>query len=105
MKSHRGVGQSGSDDIGVPKEIKAQEERVALLPSGVYQLIQSGHEVIVEFEAGTGAGFSNDDYKQAGAQLESDHAGVFERSELIVKVKEPQPEECALFRKGQILFT
>jgi alanine dehydrogenase len=91
--------------IGVPKEIKAQEERVALLPSAVYQLIQSGHEVIVEFEAGTGAGFSNDDYQQAGAQLESDHAGVFERSELIVKVKEPQPEEYALFRKGQILFT
>src|SRR2546426_9214753 len=91
--------------IGIPKEIKGQEYRVALLPSAAYQLIQRGHEVIVERSAGTGAGYPDADYDQAGATLVSDHAAVFEKADLVVKVKEPQPSEYALLRPGQILFT
>src|SRR5256712_7615857 len=91
--------------IGVPKEIKGQEYRVALLPSAAYQLIKRGHEVIVERSAGTGAGYPDADYDQAGATLVSDHAAVFEKADLIVKVKEPQPSEYALLGPGKILFT
>jgi alanine dehydrogenase len=91
--------------IGVPKEIKDQEFRVALLPSAVYQLIQRGHKVIVERNAGAGAGFSDAEYEKAGAQLVSDHAEVFRQAELIVKVKEPLPAEYPLLRAGQMLFT
>src|SRR5438477_6274668 len=91
--------------VGVPKEIKGQEYRVALLPSGAYQLIKRGHAVVVERGAGTGAGYPDADYDQAGATLVSEHAAVFEQSDLVVKVKEPQPSEYALLRPGQILFT
>jgi alanine dehydrogenase len=91
--------------IGVPKEIKQQEHRVALLPSVVYQLTRMGHEVFVERGAGTGAGFPDDEYAQAGAKLLDDHAAVFERGDLIVKVKEPLPSEYALLRPDQILLT
>jgi len=91
--------------IGVPKEIKEQEYRVALLPSGAYQLIQRGHEVIVERNAGAGAGFLDVEYEQAGAALTDSHAAVFEKAGLVVKVKEPLPSEFALLRPGQILFT
>src|SRR6266404_1040312 len=91
--------------VGVPKEIKGQEYRVALLPSAAYQLIQRGHQVIVERGAGAGAGYADADYDQAGAKLVSDHAAVFGEAELVVKVKEPQPSEYELLRPGQILFT
>src|SRR5438445_911657 len=91
--------------VGVPKEIKGQEYRVALLPSAAYQLIQRGHQVIVERNAGAGAGYPDADYDQAGATLVSEHAAVFEQADLVVKVKEPQPSEYALLRPGQILFT
>src|SRR5713101_2913517 len=91
--------------VGVPKEIKGQEYRVALLPSAAYQLIKRGHEVVVERGAGAGAGYPDADYDQAGATLVSEHAAVFEKSDLVVKVKEPQPSEYALLRPGQILFT
>jgi alanine dehydrogenase len=91
--------------IGVPREIKDQEFRVALLPSAAYLLVKRGHQVVVERGAGLGAGFADSDYEQAGATLTSDHAEVFARGELIVKVKEPQPAEHALLRAGQILFT
>ena len=91
--------------IGVPKEIKGQEYRVALLPSAAYQLIKRGHQVIVERNAGVGAGYPDADYDQAGATLASDHAEVFEKADLIVKVKEPQPSEYPLLRPGQMLFT
>lgn len=91
--------------IGVPKEIKEQEHRVALLPSATYQLIKRGHRVIVEKGAGVGTGYPDADYEAAGAILESDHAAVFKQGELIVKVKEPQSSECPLLRPGQILFT
>src|SRR5881296_3137645 len=91
--------------VGVPKEIKGQEYRVALLPSGAYQLIQRGHEVLVEQGAGAGAGYPDADYAQAGATMAADHAAVFEKADLIVKVKEPQPSEYPLLRPGQLLFT
>src|SRR5438874_1501629 len=91
--------------IGVPKEIKGQEYRVALLPSAAYQLIKRGHEVVVERNAGAGAGYPDADYAQAGATLVADHAAVFEKADLVVKVKEPQPAEYELLRPKQILFT
>ncbi len=91
--------------IGVPKEIKEQEYRVAVTPSAAYQLIKRGHRVIVETQAGAGAGFPDGDYEDVGAIIIPDHAGVFERAELIVKVKEPQLAEYALLRRGQLLFT
>lgn len=91
--------------IGVPKEIKEQENRVALLPSAAYQLIRDGHEVVVEECAGIGSGYSDKDYADAGATLVGGHEEVFRRAELIVKVKEPLPSEYALLRPGQILFT
>lgn len=91
--------------IGLPKEIKQQEHRVALLPSAAYQLIKRGHTVIVERNAGTGAGYPNADYEQAGATLVDSHAAVFEKAGLVVKVKEPLPEEYPLLRPGQVLFT
>ena len=91
--------------IGIPKEIKAQEFRVALLPSAAYQLVQRGHQVLVGRDAGAGAGFSDAEYVKAGATILDDHAAIFSRAELIVKVKEPQPSEYPLLRPGQILFT
>jgi len=91
--------------IGVPKEIKAQEYRVALLPSAAYQLIQRGHQVLVERGAGVGAGYPDAEYEKAGATLLDDHAAIFNQADLIVKVKEPQPTESILLRPGQILFT
>jgi alanine dehydrogenase len=91
--------------LGVPKEIKTQEYRVALLPSAAYQLTKRGHAVLVERGAGVGAGFMDKEYERAGAELVHTHATVFERSDLVVKVKEPQPTEIPLLRRGQILFT
>jgi alanine dehydrogenase len=91
--------------IGVPKEIKEQEYRVALLPSAAYQLIKRGNHVLVERNAGAGAGYPDSDYAQAGATLVADHTRVFAESDLVVKVKEPLPAEYALLRPGQILFT
>jgi alanine dehydrogenase len=91
--------------IGVPREVKQQEHRVALLPSAAYQLIKRGHRVIVERNAGTGAGYPDADYEQAGAEIAKSHAQVFEHAGLIVKVKEPQPDEYPLLRPDQILFT
>ncbi len=91
--------------IGVPKEIKEQENRVALLPSAAYQLIKRGHRVVVETGAGVGSGYSDAEYAKAGAELIPDHSEIFARADLIVKVKEPLADEYALLRKGQILFT
>jgi alanine dehydrogenase len=91
--------------IGCPREIKAQENRVALLPSAAYQLTRRGHAVMVEAGAGLGSGYSDDEYRAAGAAVVASHAEVFERSDLVVKVKEPLPEEYPLLRPGQILFT
>ena len=91
--------------IGVPKEIKDHEYRVALLPSAAYQLVKRGHQVLVERGAGAGAGYPDVDYETAGATMMADHRGIFEKSGMIVKVKEPQPSETPLLRPGQILFT
>ena len=91
--------------IGVPKEIKNQEYRVALLPSGAYQLHKRGHKVIVERGAGVGSGYPDEGYEQAGATVLDDHEAVFAEADLIVKVKEPLPSEYAFLRPGQIIFT
>src|SRR5882757_3214507 len=91
--------------IGIPKEIKDHEYRVALLPSAAYQLIKRGHQVLVEHKAGTGAGYPDADYEQAGATMMTDHRAIFEKADMIVKVKEPQVSEYPLLRPGQILFT
>jgi alanine dehydrogenase len=91
--------------IGVPKEIKDHEYRVALLPSAAYLLIKRGHQVLVERGAGAGAGYPDADYEQAGAKLVGNHAEIFEKAGMIVKVKEPLPAEYPLLRPGQILFT
>ena len=91
--------------ISVPKEIKDQEYRVALLPSAAYQLIKRGHSVVVQRGAGLGSGYPDADYEQAGAKLLDDPAEVFAAGDLVVKVKEPQSSELALLRPGQVLFT
>ena len=91
--------------IGVPKEIKDYEYRVSLTPDGARVLLQAGHRVVVEPSAGQGSGFSDDAYRQAGAQVAGSKVEVFQQAELIVKVKEPQLSECAFFRSGQVLFT
>jgi alanine dehydrogenase len=91
--------------IGVPKEIKDQEYRVALLPSAAYQLIKRGHQVLVERNAGAGSGYPDEDYEQAGATMVSDHAAAYAKADLVMKVKEPLPSEYSLLRPGQILFT
>jgi alanine dehydrogenase len=91
--------------IGVPKEIKEQEYRVAMLPSGAYQLVKRGHQVIVERGAGAGTGYPDAEYETAGAKLVATHAEVFAQADLIVKVKEPLPAEYTLLRRGQLLFT
>jgi alanine dehydrogenase len=91
--------------VGVPKETKRDEYRVGLLPVGCEELVRRGHTVLVERAAGAGSGLPDDDYAACGAQLVDGPAEVFERAELIVKVKEPQPPELALIRPGQALFT
>jgi alanine dehydrogenase len=91
--------------IGVPKEIKVHEYRVGLVPAGVRELIHHGHKVLVETNAGAGIGFDDKAYKDAGATVAANAAEVFEKAEMIVKVKEPQPKECKMLRKGQLLFT
>ena len=90
--------------IGIPKEIKNNEYRVALPPSGVRELIKHGHTVLVEYNAGEGSGFPDAEYVQAGAQLQQTDA-VWQRANLVVKVKEPQPTEYAYLRPDLVLFT
>ena len=91
--------------IGVPKEIKEQEQRVALLPSGTNELTKHGHSVLVETNAGLGSGYSDQDYIKAGAEVVEQAKEVFARADMIVKVKEPLKAEFPLLRRGQILFT
>jgi alanine dehydrogenase len=91
--------------IGVPKEIKEQEQRVALLPSGANQLTRLGHSVVVEKDAGIGSGYPDQEYVKAGAEIVDQAKDVFARADMIVKVKEPLAAEFPLLRKGQILFT
>lgn len=91
--------------VGVPKEIKDKEGRVSMQPDGVAELVHHGHEVVVQESAGRGAGFSDAEYERAGAKVLPSAGEVFDRAELIVKVKEPVPEEYDLFREGHQLFT
>ena len=91
--------------IGVPKEIKNHEYRVGMPPAAVREATHHGHGVLVQAGAGAGIGCDDETYRQAGAQIVADAATVFARADMIVKVKEPQPEECRQLRKGQLLFT
>jgi len=91
--------------IGVPKEVKDHETRVGLVPSGVAALRHAGHEVLVESHAGEGSSLTDHEYMQAGAHILQDAAEVWNKAELVVKVKEPQPSEYGFFRPGLILFT
>ena len=91
--------------IGVPKEIKVHEYRVGLVPAAARELVEAGHEVLVQTGAAAGIGFTDADYQRVGAKIAATAADVFASSEMIVKVKEPQPVECAMLRKGQVLYT
>ncbi len=91
--------------LGVPKEIKPQEARVALTPGGAHALVEAGHVVLVERGAGLGSGFHDAEYEEAGARIVPDADAVFAEAELVLKVKEPQPVEIARLRPGQVLFT
>jgi alanine dehydrogenase len=90
--------------IGVPKEVKTHEYRVGLVPGSVRELIHRGHDVTVESAAGAGIDISDEAYRAAGAHIVSSAQELFARADLIVKVKEPQPQEIALLREGQVLF-
>jgi alanine dehydrogenase len=102
--SIRSSGDS-SMKIGVPKEIKVKENRVGLVPGGVRQLIQDGHEVYIEHNAGMGIGLSNEDYQKAGATILPTARDIFETCTMIIKVKEPQPQEISMLRSHHLLFT
>jgi alanine dehydrogenase len=91
--------------IGCPKEIKPQEFRVGMTPNAAREAVHHGHKVTIETGAGAGAGFSDDDYTAAGAEIAGTAADIFASADMIVKVKEPQPVERKMLREGQILFT
>lgn len=91
--------------IGVPREIKVHEYRVGLVPASVRELVAGGHTVVVESGAGLGVGCSDGDYLASGATIVADAEAVFAAADMVVKVKEPQPVECARLRPGQLLFT
>ena len=91
--------------IGVPKEIKNNEYRVGVTPSGVWAFTQGGHRVLVERGAGIGSGFSDADYAARGAELSETAADVWRRADMVIKVKEPLPSEYPLLQPGKVLFT
>jgi alanine dehydrogenase len=91
--------------VGVPREIKVHEYRVGLVPAGVRELVAAGHEVLVESGAGNGIGVDDAQFRSAGAAIAARASEVFERAEMVIKVKEPQPAECEMLRQGQVLFT
>lgn len=91
--------------VGTPKEIKDDEYRVALVPAGVQQLRKAGHDVLIESSAGLGTGVSDEEYREAGAEIVETPEEVYRRADLIVKVKEPLPQEYPLIRPGLIIFT
>ena len=91
--------------VGVPKEIKADEYRVAMLPVGAEELTSAGHTVLIEAGAGQGSGIVDALYASAGATIVASAAEIWARADLIVKVKEPQPSEWPLLRPGQVVFT
>ncbi len=91
--------------IGVPKEIKNHEYRIGLTPGGVRELVVNGHEVLVENNGGAEIGFDNEEYLAAGASIVDTAEEIFAAADMIIKVKEPQPNECKMLRAGQVLFT
>lgn len=91
--------------IGIPREIKTGEDRVAMTPAGVHEFTARGHRVVVEAGAGAGSGISDEEYAREGAQVARDAAAVFAEADMIIKVKEPQESEIPLLRPGQILYT
>ena len=91
--------------IGTPKEIKANEHRIGLTPAGVRELVHHGHQVMIQSGGALTIGFADEHYQQAGAEIVATPEEIFERAELIIKVKEPQPGECAMLSPGQVLFT
>ena len=91
--------------VGILKEIKVQERRVAMTPSGVEEMIRHGHRVLVERDAGLGSGFADTDYRAAGAEIAASAATVYAACDMVMHVKDPQPSEYGMIRKGQILFT
>ncbi|QDP72969.1 alanine dehydrogenase [Legionella israelensis] len=91
--------------VGVPKEIKSQENRVGLVPSSVREIVRAGSSVVIEKEAGLGIGISDEDFRAAGAEIVDTAEEIFARADLIIKVKEPQPVECKSLREGQTIFT
>ena len=91
--------------IGVPKEIKNNENRVAITPAGVEAFMKSGHKVIIQDKAGIGSGITNEEFMLEGAEVVMTAEEVFERADMIMKVKEPLKKEYPLFKEGQILFT
>ncbi|MDX1359627.1 MAG: alanine dehydrogenase, partial [Clostridia bacterium] len=91
--------------IGIPTEIKTNENRVSMTPAGVSALTHRDHRVVIQKDAGTGSGFTDSEYIEAGAEIAVDAAEVFERADMIVKVKEPQRSEYDLLKRNRILFT
>ncbi|HWA54696.1 MAG TPA: alanine dehydrogenase [Solirubrobacterales bacterium] len=91
--------------VGIPSEVKPDEYRVAITPAGVREMVEHGHEVLIEAGAGEGSAITDDDFKAQGARLVPDAASVFGEAEMVVKVKEPQPPEVEMLRPGQLLFT
>ena len=91
--------------IGVPKEIKVEEYRVGLVPGTVRELVHHGHRVMIETNAGSGIGFTDDDYRRAGAEIADSAEEVFAKADMVVKVKEPLEQEYRQLREGQVLFT
>lgn len=91
--------------VGIPKELKNNENRVAITPSGAFELVRQNHQVYVQQEAGVGSGFQDSEYEKAGATLLPDIAAVYEKAQMIVKVKEPTAEEYELIKEGQLVFT
>ena len=91
--------------VGVPREVKSDEYRVALLPVGAEELRRAGHRVLIQTGAGQGSGITDDRYEASGAEIVPDPAAIWEQADLVVKVKEPLPDEWPLMRSGQVVFT
>ncbi len=91
--------------VGIPKEIKNHEYRIGMTPAGVRELVHNGHSVLVQRDGGTAIGFDDATYADAGAEIVAEATEIFARADMIIKVKEPQPNECAMLRAGQLLFT
>ena len=92
-------------DLGVPREVRELEKRVGLTPAGTVALVQAGHNVYIESDAGLAAGFSNEDYRRAGAEIVYAAAEAYGRADIVAKVTRPTAEEHELFRPGQTVFS